>query len=636
MASDAVVGITPTWSEKAPVRGLCRGTMALQASDIKLIQETVARSFSVQEIEELGLYDADFDKDLRLQLAEHDLEFFARYYLPHHFSLPPSPDHRQVFGMFRDALYTYGRQNVAAALPRGFGKSTISLLAFPLWCICFGKRHFVVFLSDTHGQAKNQLNTLKNELEYNSRILEDFGVLRGRKWQEDVIETSNDIMVLALGARMKIRGIKYRQWRPDLILGDDLENLISVSSPTQRNVLYRWFTRSVVRAGGFDTKIFVTGNFLHYECLLKKLIDNPMFKSVVFKAVMSYASDQVLWDQWREKLIDLSDPAKDTTARAFFDQHRGEMLEGASVSWPEAFNYYDLMVTRVTDGDSSFVTELQNEPTDPESRFFKHWAYYSKEIRVDDRGMYDMWLIPENGRPAVPLAACGLFAFTDPSMGEHMRSDYSAIIILAKAPNRQQFVLEADIKRRPPARIINDQLTWMERYPSMMRWGIEKTQFQAFFASESAYQGLVKDVRFPMMPIDHSHNKELRIQSLQPDLENEYILIGDKGQDLLIEQLANYVPNAHSHDDGPDALEGVRTLAKGWQPLSSVGLIQGAVHKFQAARDIPERMRSSHAESNDPYDRYEKAYQEAQRKKAVADGKEYKVPEKLFVPITYW
>jgi hypothetical protein len=138
------------------------------------------------------------------------------------------------------------------------------------------------------------------------------------------------------------------------------------------------------------------------------------------------------------------------------------------------------------------------------------------------------------------------------------------------------------------------------------------------------------------MPIDHSHNKELRIQSLQPDLENEYILLGDKGQDLLIEQLVNYVPNAHSHDDGPDALEGVRTLAKGWQPLSSVGLIQGAVHKFQSARDVPERARTRRVDITDPYDRHEKAYQEVQRIKAVAAGKEYKVPEKPFVPTTYW
>jgi hypothetical protein len=52
----------------------------------------------------------------------------------------------------------------------------------------------------------------------------------------------------------------------------------------------------------------------------------------------------------------------------------------------------------------------------------------------------------------------------------------------------------------------------------------------------------------------------LRVQTLQPDIKNKYIKFQRKFK-LLLEQL-KYFPMA-DHDDGPDALEGLRTLAQG-------------------------------------------------------------------------
>ena len=51
----------------------------------------------------------------------------------------------------------------------------------------------------------------------------------------------------------------------------------------------------------------------------------------------------------------------------------------------------------------------------------------------------------------------------------------------------------------------------------------------------------------------------MRVETLQPDVKNGYILFR-RDQTLLLQQLSQFPQGAH--DDGPDALEGARTLAR--------------------------------------------------------------------------
>ena len=61
-------------------------------------------------------------------------------------------------------------------------------------------------------------------MEENENIKADFGNLVGDVWRSDVILTSTDIKVEAIGSGKKIRGRKHKNWRPDLIVLDDIEN----------------------------------------------------------------------------------------------------------------------------------------------------------------------------------------------------------------------------------------------------------------------------------------------------------------------------------------------------------------------------------------------------------------------------
>ena len=557
--------------------------MNLDSYDLQLIAGALQRRFTTEQLVSSGWMDVPLSSPvLRKQLGEVDFQFFSQFYLREHFTRPLAGMHSELAMTVEEMLSTPGRMHLAVAWPRGHGKTTWAVLGLPVWCVCYTKRHFIPIISDSFPQAKGHLGTLKHELEHNQRIIEDFGTLQGNKWQEDDVETTTDVKVVALGSRMKIRGRKFRQWRPDLIIVDDPEDIKAVQSPTMRRDVNNWFTRSVVRAGWDDTKILVIGNFIHSECLVRMCTMNPMFQHTTYQAVTSWSDNPDLWERWKTILTNIENPKKERDAYNFYKEYQKDMDAGAKSAWPEAYPYYELMVIKASEGNASFSMELQNVPVAPEDRLFPRWAEYTRDWIGDE-----MVLTPLFTHSPVRLSDCTLFAFTDPSLGKNQAADYSAIIIIAKAPSGLGFVLEADLKRRTPDNILLDQINWGKRYKTS-RWGIEAVQFQAFFASQSAKESRQAGTYLPIVPIQQSHRggKEMRIQSLQPDIENNYLAFPTRATgsfSLLFDELeqAPLMP----HDDGLDALEGCWRLAQQWESLNSAETT--VADTFQFGADMP-------------------------------------------------
>jgi len=602
----------------------------LATKDLLLIRAALMRNFTVEQLERTGLINEPIDSHIvRLALAAVDFEFFKQFYLGHHFYLPSAEMHHEITKEIEYIIRTKGKIYSAVVWPRGFAKTTTVTLALPLWCALLRKRRYILIISDSHDQAKQQLANLQDEIENNERIHEDFGDMKGRVWQRSEIELANHVRIEALGSGMKIRGRKYLQFRPDLFVLDDIENLKSVQSKTQRGATYAWLTQSVIRAGWDDTKIFIAGNFLHFDCMLKRVVANPMFRSRVFKAVVSWATNQGLWDEWEALLTNLGDKNKSETARAFFNLHKDEMLEGAKSAWPEAYSYYDLMVIKVSEGDTSFSTELQNDPRDPSRCIFNRWHTYRKEYRPNKDGAPELWLVPTGNGVATRLIDCMKFAFTDPSLGKTASADYSAIMIIAKAPNNQMYLLESDIKRRSPTQLMLDQDAWARRY-TFSRWGIESNQFQAFFASQSARDSMAKGTNIPYMQIPQYGDKSLRISTLEPDLTNGYLLLLEGGQTLLKQQLSEFPVGAH--DDGPDALEGCRTIAQKWAPIASSEILQSEAYNFGRQEAFYGHRRIN---MPDPYAEHDARAREVENERRAALKLE-PLPEPVFVPQMFY
>ncbi|MEG2634608.1 MAG: phage terminase large subunit, partial [Oscillospiraceae bacterium] len=230
-------------------------------------------------------------------------------------------------------------------------------------------------------------------------------------------------------------------------------------------------------------------------------------------------------------------------AREFFELNKAEMLSGTEVLWEQKLSYYDLMEMRLTEGDAAFNSEEQNEPINPEDCLFnEEWFEYFEPHELD--------LSEKHWRFA---------GFVDPSLGRSKKSDYSAIVTVAQnTDSGYMYVVDADIERRHPDRILDDCIAkaiWiMDEYgQKYYKFGAETNQFQWFLKEQLVKESARRGVYLPIVEVQQTSDKVLRIQTLQPYIKNKYIRFR-KNQKRLIEQL-KYFPMA-DHDDGPDALEG--------------------------------------------------------------------------------
>lgn len=500
---------------------------------------------------------------IRRALAAMDLAYFGRAYLPHYFSRPSPQFHAELDTLWRDGVLkgivpigdnaklvdAQDGCRRATAAPRGHAKSTNLTFKGSLHAALYRYKRYIIILSDTSDQANGFLSAIKDELEDNGAIREDFGDLTGGVWRENVIITSQGVRIDAIGAGQKIRGRKHKNWRPDLMVLDDIENDENVRTVEQRKKLENWFYKAVSKAGDTYTDIVYIGTLLHYDSLLAKVLKNPAYRSVKYKAVQSFSTSP-LWETWESIYTDLGNEGRELEAKKFFEENREEMLAGTKVLWEEKLSYYDLMVTRVSEGEASFNSELQNEPVNPDDCLFnEEWFdYYNPE---------DMDFSSADFR---------FYGFVDPSLGKNRRADYSAILTGAlEVPTGYLYILDADIVRRHPDAIISDVLQkadWIQRTygKRYVKFGVETVQFQWFLKEQLAKSSARARIYLPIEEVPQSSDKVLRIQTLQPDIKNKYIKFSRRHK-LLLEQL-QYFPMA-DHDDGPDALEGLRTIAQG-------------------------------------------------------------------------
>ena len=263
------------------------------------------------------------ENGIRRALAAMDMAYFGRAYLPHYFSRPSPQFHAELDTLWRegvlkgvvpigdDAKLVDAQDGCrrATAAPRGHAKSTNLTFKGSLHAALYRYKRYIIILSDTSDQANGFLSAIKDELEDNGAIREDFGDLTGGVWRENVIITSHGVRIDAIGAGQKIRGRKHKNWRPDLMVLDDIENDENVRTVEQRKKLENWFYKAVSKAGDTYTDIVYIGTLLHYDSLLAKVLKNPAYRSVKYKAVQSFSTSP-LWETWESIYTDLGNDGR--------------------------------------------------------------------------------------------------------------------------------------------------------------------------------------------------------------------------------------------------------------------------------------------------------------------------------------
>ena len=488
---------------------------------------------------------------IRKKTGESSILAFAKVYLMRHLKLELSKAHLETYKVLHSLSKNRGERFVMAA-PRDFGKSTMITLVYVLYCVCYQKERLILLASNTSKQSKRIMDNIKSELLANSLLKEDFpelfefnGKPKPPRWTRDEIETRTGIKVVAISVVESNRGIRYKEYRPSLIICDDLEKGNAFSSNEAIEKVKDWFEKTILMIGSPESNFIMLGTFFHPYCLIGDLLDekkHPGWGKKIIAALVSQPENIELWEQWSNILNGrdtYNDKAGREAAESFYMNNKEAMDKGAESIWPQKWSIYQLKCEE----DANIVvfsSERQNNPVDPKMQIFKmdELRFYTDSYRNSEE------LIKS-------LADVSYYGACDPSTG---KGDYSAIIVIARDNETGVlYVIESDIRLRSVDDTINDIIAYARRY-----------HFMGFFVEANVFQQLMVDqlrdrcqnacIYLPVEEVRHNsqaHKKE-RIQSLH-SYTRPGILQLNRNHILLIEQLCLFPRGPH--DDGPDATE---------------------------------------------------------------------------------
>lgn len=238
----------------------------------------------------------------RKDLATKDLIWFATIYFNKYLFYKTAPFQKEVYQVLQ-----YGDDFSELIIFRGGTKTTLAMLFLPIFAMVTEWKHHIVLIADTFLQVKDHIYNIKNELENNERLIEDFGSFevsmetqKKEEWQKtSMIIPNYDTKIVGKSTGQKVRGTRYKQWRPDLIVIDDIEDLETVRTKEQRDKTHRWLTGNVLPAGERGkTKYILIGNLLHSDGIMnriKKEIDEGNRDGKVLRFPLIDKDGEILW-----------------------------------------------------------------------------------------------------------------------------------------------------------------------------------------------------------------------------------------------------------------------------------------------------------------------------------------------------
>lgn len=382
---------------------------------------------------------------------------------------------------------------------RSSAKTTFCSLAFVLYAALTARYKFIVLVNDTGAQLELNLANIKTEFDTNPHIKREFGISIGEEWSKRNLLLTNGVRIIGRTRGQKIRGIRHKENRPDLVIVDDPEDLKWVDKKDNRDSTERWFLSEVVPAQQEDnSKLIVIGNLLHNDALMSRLKKNPLFK--LFEFPMFNDKGEVTWK------------AKYPNQEAV-DKQR-QKIKSPSV-WSREY------LLKVLPEEDQIIK-------DTDIKFYPNALL--KEL-------------DQQNQPVLRIQEAG--AGVDLAISQKQTADYTAIVpaLKAKWENR----LRIFIKPYPVIKRLDFDATIanIERVRDFLPYGamfyVEGVGYQKVAIEQLKKKGIsVKD----MQPVS---DKRARLNSVSHFIKDGTVVFAEEGCEELINQLVNF--GIEEHDD---------------------------------------------------------------------------------------
>ncbi|MDD3531462.1 MAG: hypothetical protein PHV99_02665 [Candidatus Pacebacteria bacterium] len=452
------------------------------------------------------------DRKVRTAITRASHFLFFHFYFAHYVKYPTAPFQRELFHLSE----RQDVRNLFVVAFRGSAKSTIFTTSYPVWAILGEQqKKFVLILCQTQAQAKQHMMNLRRELEGNALLKNDLGPFQEEQneWgSSSLVFSKLDARITAVSTEQSIRGLRHNQHRPDLIIGDDLEDIASTKTREGRNKTYQWLTGEVVPAGDRDTRMIIIGNLLHEDSLMMRLKEDVDEKRIngVFREYPLLQGQEILW------------PGKYPTMEEVENERRKAANEYA---WQREY-----LLNIVPDEDQAILPE---------------WIHYYDAI-PDKIKIDNTYTSHTEIRIGIDLAISKSdsadYTAMVPGLLYETRNYGYRIYILPKIVNRRMSFPETVETCKALYKSYSDKNGWQE--PSLV---IEDVAYQKALPEQLKSEGLrnVKTTR------PGNHDKRSRLVLTANMLKSGKVLFPREGAEQLIQQIVHF--GVEKHDDLADA-----------------------------------------------------------------------------------
>jgi predicted phage terminase large subunit-like protein len=346
---------------------------------------------------------------------------------------------------------------------------------------------------------------IRSELEDNDLLKKDLGPFQEEsdEWgSHSLVFTQHGARITVASSDQSIRGLRHNEYRPDLIICDDVEDVQSTKTREGREKTYNWLRGEVIPAGDRNTRLIIVGNLLHEDSLLMRIKD----EIAQHKALGVFKQYPLL------------------------DEH-GNCL------WP---------------GKYPTEKDIEMEKLNISSDLSWQREYLLRIIPSDDQVIFREWITYYDDLPSMTHRAFrATYAAVDLAISSSESADYTTIVsarIYGRAEKIKIYILPNPImeKLNFPA-----QVELLKNFKHTQMQGQEDKLFVESVAYQEALPQMLEVHGVEAESIKPKGDKRTRLALTSTSIKSGIIKFPRQGCERLIEQLVGF--GVEKHDDLADA-----------------------------------------------------------------------------------
>ncbi|MDR3595117.1 hypothetical protein [Clostridium sp.] len=545
----------------------------------RLLYTYLKKLYSAEKAKELMYKHKDhlFDyHGLAWSVGKRSLEFFCLYFLQDVFlpkenntAAPIAEVHHELWADIQESIIGDGSDQIGRIFPRGTGKSAFGTFATTIWSHCYGFKKYTLICSDIGSTAEKFIKDIKNTFLENQYIEKAFGKIlddRDKRYicNSTQLEFTNVSFLEAISSSSPMRGRKYDNCRPDLIVLDDYQSEDDVRTEDARAKKWKRFSddvkyasqKAVYRNGKVvkkGTTFIALGTLQHKECFYSRLMKLPTWKFKNKKGVLiddfvnengekinglDHYFDTGLWKQFKDILFNFKVETHLEDAKEFYWSHQEEMK--FPILWAEFWDCLDMAMSYY-ENPSSFKQEVQGDVDSIGEKWFKTVATETRAIIETHKFRKTMLCV-------------------DPGATAKTTSDYSAFLVGSEADNKLKYARKAELAkinaRTDFDKYVKHMVELLKEYLDITCVYIEKNTFNGADANllEKSIKDdpVLKHKKITIINESQKKNKDDKISTIIPFMNKGQIIFCEEDTEFT-DQILEFRGQKYSlHDDAPD------------------------------------------------------------------------------------